>query len=165
MLLGAVMSLFTLLFRFEGRIDRQTFNVAGLAHLVVTLVLALILDHGVLACIVFAISMWTFGALQIKRLHDLDYRAAWMAVFVLNFIAMIAAQHMFVYAVTTGTYIYPVLTFLIVALAFSFWCMWLFIKIVFYPGNAADNRFGAREPLALSFGIGDRTTTPTATAG
>jgi uncharacterized membrane protein YhaH (DUF805 family) len=152
------MNLTTLLFSFQGRINRAKYWTVMLVYLAILIVCTVfaIIGLGISSAIpstgasmsylfmaIFAlvclVTMWSSIAVGIKRLHDRDQSGWWMLVFsgVSTIVSLLEET-----AATPGSqFILGVGSFAVT--------IWIIIELGFLRGTQGPNRFGS-DPLEAS---------------
>jgi uncharacterized membrane protein YhaH (DUF805 family) len=138
------MDLKSLLFSFQGRINRQSYWLASLGTVIVEIVLIAIaktaLSGGlstVVVALAWAIALWICVSLTVKRAHDLDRGLAFAGLAYLPSIASFAHKGLVAYAPSLHAIDLLVLLF---GTVIGFMPA---LKVAFFRGTAGANQFGS----------------------
>jgi uncharacterized membrane protein YhaH (DUF805 family) len=135
-----------LLFSFQGRAGRRAYVCMFVGSVVIGCVLGLIagdspvkeLSPGLsMAVLVFALaSTWISLAVGTKRLHDLGKSGWWQLLGLAALLPLVVSPIL--------AFVFPPLVIVAtgVALIMSLWSLWIFIQMVFFPGESGSNDYG-----------------------
>ncbi len=135
-----------LLFNFRGRVGRLPYVVLWLSSIAFGFVLVRFPVKGAglvpsLILLVFSLAyLWASLAIGTKRLHDLGKSGWWqligLAAIVPAILGGIIAQAIPVLGLAVS----------MIAIILSLWSLWIFIQMMFFPGERGSNDYG--EPPA-----------------
>jgi len=141
------MNPFVLLFGFSGRINRAKFWLAALIYIVfffgvvgITMAVSSSMDSVFVAALIAYVPLVISGlAVGIKRLHDRDKSAWWLAVF---YLVPLAINLIAIYVLGDNGTLNSIL--MVVSFAINIWAI---VELGLLRGTIGGNRYGG-DPLA-----------------
>ncbi len=133
------MTLKQFLFGFAGRFDRMTYWIVHLA--IGLFAVPFFFLPWFLSYPAMALTFWIAAATNAKRLHDINKSAWWQLFPIVNLILLIAFLSLGTYLVSIGYTLVAGAVLLLMVFPVLFG-IWINIKMAFFQGDLASNRFG-----------------------